>query len=206
MIKSFDNVLDEDVSLSLEKDITSLKWKSGWESGATARGRKDWHWHYGFFQDSRNCPTPTPEHLKELYSRYPRVMHLWGQIQARLMAVTGYKCDFVRAYSNAHTHGIDGLIHRDDGDYTAIYYPCSNWDVEWEGGTCFYNEEKNDVIAYSAYRHNRLVIFNADIPHRAMPITRDCYRLRAVIVFKCMIDVNHSSYARQYYIDNQKKV
>jgi hypothetical protein len=38
------------------------------------------------------------------------------------------------------------------------------------------------------YVGNSLVIFDAYLPHMAMPVTRECYELRSVIVFKILIE------------------
>lgn len=203
-IHIMDNVAGEHYQKLIEKEVRNVKLHSGWK----ARGIElnNWHWHHSIFQDTRLLPAPTEEHMIELKNLYPYTIGvLWPAIQKRILDQVDYKCDFVRAYINAHTYGVDGLIHTDDGDYTAIYYPFSNWNPEWEGGTCFYNKEKNDAIHYSSYVTDRLIVFPATIPHRAMPVTRECYGLRSVVVFKCVIDVNHPSYARKYYLDNQPK-
>jgi SM-20-related protein len=103
-----------------------------------------------------------------------------------------------RYYSNSHTYGIDGSIHTDDGNVTALYYPCMDWDVSWEGGTSFYNKEMNDCIKYVSYKFNRMILFDAKIPHRAMPVTRECYELRTSVVFKASMDTNDASYFEWY--------
>lgn len=204
MIKVFDNLLSLEEANNLEESVSKLNWRSHWHSSGERRkteGRKEWHWHYSFFQDTRNMPSVDEETLQQMNIEYPYIINLWNRTQQAIMNSTGLKCDFARAYANAHTYGVEGLIHKDDGDFTALFYPFSEWNIEWEGGTCFYNKEKTDVLAYCPYVHNRLVVFNANTPHRAMPVTRDCYRLRAVVVFKCVIDVNHPSYAK-YYKEN----
>ena len=40
--------------------------------------------------------------------------------------------DFVRAYANAYTFGIEPHAHLDDGDFTIIYYPSMWWKLKWE--------------------------------------------------------------------------
>ena len=52
---------------------------------------------------------------------------------------------------------------------------------EWGGGTLVDGE----LIRYVG---NRLVIFDAHLPHMAMPVSRECYELRTNVVFKCNID------------------
>ena len=88
--------------------------------------------------------------------------------------------DFDRVYMNAHTFGIEPHLHHDDGDYTMIYYPYMGWKKEWSGGTMI-DGEMCDYVG------NRLVMFPASDPHQAMPVSRDCYELRSVIVFKTSV-------------------
>ena len=73
-------------------------------------------------------------------------------------------------------------MHTDDGDFTMIYYPRMDWKPEWGGGTYIDGE----LIPYVG---NSLVIFDAHLHHMAMPVTRECYELRSVVVFKCNRDV-----------------
>ena len=96
---------------------------------------------------------------------------------------------------NAHTHGLEPNIHQDDGDFTMIYYPRMDWQIEWGGGTSVYTESTTigstdpsaDVDRHVAYRGNRLLVFDAYLPHQAMTVSRQCYQLRSVIVFKCYV-------------------
>ena len=88
--------------------------------------------------------------------------------------ITEYK----RIYMNAHTHGVEPVLHKDDGDFTMIYYPRKDWITAWGGGTLINGE----LVTYVGIS---LVIFDAHLPHMAMPVVRECYELRTVIVFKC---------------------
>ena len=202
-IKTYDNFMDEESHKIIEKEVKASPLRSDWSSSSGHKA--SWHWHSSIFEDVRHLPVASDKDIQKISEKTPNIIKLWKQIQKKIIETREYKCDFARAYINAHTYGTDGLIHSDDGDYTAIYYPLCNWDVEWEGGTCFYNKNKTDVIHYNAYVPNRLVIFNANIRHRAMPVTRECYKLRSVIVFKCIIDINSEQYARKFYLDNPIK-
>lgn len=199
MVNVFDNLMDKEVHKLIEKEVYDVQLRPNWTS---VRNRSNWHWHYSIFQDTSTMPVATKKDIEKINEKHPHIMVLWNEIQKKILDVTEYKCDFARAYINAHTYGIDGLIHDDDGNYTAIYYPSSKWNIEWEGGTCFYNKDKTDVVHYNAYVPNRLIVFPAKEFHRAMPVARECYKLRSVVVFKCVIDVNSASYARKYYLDN----
>ena len=61
-----------------------------------------------------------------------------------------------------------------------IYYPRLDWHKEWGGGTMVDGE----LVQYIG---NRLVIFDAHLPHKAMPVSRECYELRTNVVFKCHV-------------------
>ena len=51
-------------------------------------------------------------------------------------------------------------------------------DYQWGGGTMVDGK-------FVQYVGNRLVIFDAELPHMAMPVSRECYELRTCVVFKC---------------------
>lgn len=194
----FDNFMDQKIHELIENEVGYVQLNPDWHSSID-RSLPNWHWHYSIFQDTAQLPSPTAAELTTLDAKHPYIMMLWKEIKKTVYKFYDHECNFTRAYINAHTYGIDGLAHRDDGDYTAIYYPLTKWNIDHEGGTCLYNETKTDVIHYNAYVPNRLFLFPAQSWHRAMPVTRDCHRLRPVVVFKCVIDVNSASYAKKYY-------
>ncbi len=208
-IHIFDNLMNQETHKLIEKEVYDAQLKPYWALSQSRRSnppKDNWHWHYSIFQDTAIMPVATSKDIEKISEKHPGIMSLWNETQKKIFeSPVGYKCDFARAYINAHTYGVDGLIHSDDGDYTAIYYPLSEWNIEWEGGTCFYNKNKTDVVHYNAYTPNRLIIFPAADFHRAMPVARECYKLRPVVVFKCIIDVNCASYAKKYYLDNSIK-
>ena len=84
-------------------------------------------------------------------------------------------------YMNAHTHGIEPHLHVDDGDFTMIYYPRLDWKLEYGGGTLVDGKLLHNF-------GNRLIVFDAYLPHMAMPVSRQCYELRTCVVLKCNID------------------
>ena len=92
-----------------------------------------------------------------------------------------------RAYLNAHTHGIEPHIHRDDGDMTFIYYPRMDWKNEWGGGTVIYDNDVQNITHHINYKGNRLIKFPANLPHQAQPVSRECYQLRTCVVFKTKV-------------------
>ena len=85
---------------------------------------------------------------------------------------------------NAHTFGIEPHMHQDDGDLTMMYYPILDWKPEDLGGTAIWNDDGTEIDKYVNYIGNRLLVFDANLNHQAMPVSRQCYRLRSVVVFK----------------------
>jgi hypothetical protein len=79
-----------------------------------------------------------------------------------------------------------------------IYYPNLDWKIEWDGGTIIYGEEEDHdkdrdqlhgllptkIENVAEYKGNRLIVFDAWRWHSAQAVRRECYELRAVIVFK----------------------
>jgi hypothetical protein len=74
--------------------------------------------------------------------------------------------EVLRVYSNLHPSGENhsGDWHEDGNQITALYYPMK-WDNKYGGGTEF----KDGTVV--DYVENRLVLFDANKTHRAMPHT-----------------------------------
>ena len=169
-------------------------WIAGWNRGLSDKNVNKWNWHRSVGNDVQNLYTESVD----LSILPDEISNLWYYVEEAITEHFSVKHYMTRYYSNSHTYGVDGSIHTDDGDVTALYYPCMDWDAEWEGGTSFYNKEKDDCIHYSSYKFNRLILFKAKIPHRAMPVTRECYQLRTSVVFKTKMDINDPTYAEWY--------
>lgn len=69
-----------------------------------------------------------------------------------------------RVYVNLNPSGFthSGKFHQDDGDITALYYP-STWNTDEQGGGTLFKEG-----TYIENVRNRLVVFEAKNPHRAL--------------------------------------
>lgn len=195
----FDDVLTKKEHENLFKGLKNVLWTNHWSSlGKVADA---WHWNYTYFQAKQNMPAMTIEQLADLDKRHPEIISLWATASDLFSKHLG-KFNILRLYSNCNPYGTNAYIHQDDGDYTAIYYPCTEWETDWEGGTCFYEkgeDEKLDAIRYVSYKPNRLVIFPAHIPHRGMPVDRKCVAPRYVVAMKLQRDVNDSEYAKEFY-------
>ena len=160
MIEFTDNFLEEHIAQLIYMQIKEVSWKYDYDS---VKGGTNKHWHV--FLGHK---------VGELGDFVP----IWNQISDR------YNYEMERAYLNAHTHGIEPHIHRDDGDMTFIYYPRMDWRIDWGGGTAIYDNELNNITHHINYKGNRLIMFPANLPHQAQPVSRECYQLRTCVVFK----------------------
>ena len=175
MIMLHDGVVEDHVAELIASEIRKVHWRYEYHSRGKGKDgkRKDahpsTHWH-------RLCGKSGQQIIT---NGFEWVMPIWTAAMFKYefkknFNITGYE----RIYLNAHTHGIEPVLHTDDGDFTMIYYPRMDWKPEWGGGTYIDGE----LIPYVG---NSLVIFDAHLHHMAMPVTRECYELRSVIVFKC---------------------
>lgn len=113
--------------------------------------------------------------------------NLWQEIKKHLPN----NIELHRGYINAHTYGVEDVIHSDDPQIkkglTVIVYLCNDWYPEWFGQTMFfqsldkhYNEITNSILP----KYNRVVIFNKDIPHCVSPLSRKFIGIRLTCMFK----------------------
>ena len=166
MIKIYDDVVEDHVAELIASEMKKVYWKFDYWSSQNHQSR---HWH-------RLCGHNSTEMVA---NGFEWVMPIWTSAMFKYDFKNTYSIDtYKRIYMNAHTHGIEPVMHTDDGDFTMIYYPRMDWKPEWGGGTLIDGE----LVPYVG---NSLVIFDAHLPHMAMPVTRECYELRSVIVFKC---------------------
>ena len=168
-LKIYDNVLEDHVAELIHLQMKEVYWKYDYNS---KKGGVNKHWHV-------LCGENENEVIQNGFSF---VLPLWETAFHKYDFKSTYDIlEYKRVYLNAHTHGIEPHQHTDDGDFTMIYYPRLDWEKDWGGGT----RVDEDLVPYVG---NRLIVFNATIPHQAMPVSRQCYELRSVIVFKTYID------------------
>jgi len=163
MIEYVDNFLEEHIAQLIDMQLREVSWKYDYDS---VKGGSNKHWH--IFLGHK---------IGELGDFVP----IWNHIS------NNYNYEMERAYLNAHTHGIEPHIHRDDGDMTFIYYPRMDWRIDWGGGTAIYDNDLNGITHHINYKGNRLIKFPANLPHQAQPVSRECYQLRTCVVFKTKV-------------------
>ena len=165
MIDYYDNFLEEHVAQLIDMQIREVSWKYDYDSKPNGT-QKHWHVFCGHNMDECN------------QNGYEFIVPIWEKIKNVI------NVELERVYLNAHTFGIEPHIHTDDGDITMIYYPRLDWKIEWGGGTAIYNDKVTEIDTHLVNKGNRLIMFDAHLPHQAQPINRECYQLRTCVVFK----------------------
>ena len=172
MIDIYDNVLEPHVSELIHTQMEQLYWRYNYNS---SKGQVNKHWHV--------LAGHNPEAVKQ--NGYEWLLPLWDTVFSKYNFAEKYSVDsFKRLYMNAHTHGIEPHLHTDDGDFTMIYYPQTNWKIEYGGGTFVYKEDAETVDTIAEYRGNRVLMFDAHLPHQAQSVAKNCLELRMCVVFK----------------------
>ena len=172
MIDVFDNVLEEHNAILVDDDVKKISWKYDYSSEPSKPNK---HWHVLCGHDELECTDNGYDWAHYIFKAAKKKLESFDNTLPMYQHL-----DYERIYCNAHTHGIEPHLHIDDGQFTMIYYPRLDWKLEWGGGTLVKGKLVDCV-------GNRLVIFNADYPHQAMPVSRECYELRTNVVFKCHV-------------------
>ena len=169
VIDVYDDVLEEHNALIIDDNVKQIHWKYDYHSDNKKVNK---HWHVLCGHNEQECND----------SGYKWAHEIFSMIKFKLGFENKYFIeDYERIYCNAHTHGIEPHLHKDDGDFTMIFYPRMYWNTdEWGGGTLIDGQ-------LVPYKSNRLVVFDAYLEHKAMPVSRECYELRSVVVFKCNV-------------------
>ena len=166
MVNVFDNFLEHHVAELIDLQMREVHWKYDYDSKPKGT-QKHWHVFCG-------------HKIDVVPDEYNFIVPIWEKIKATCNG----NVELERVYLNAHTFGIEPHVHRDDGDVTMIYYPRLDWKEEWGGGTAIYNNEVTEIDRHFVNKGNRLIMFDANLPHQAQPISRECYQLRTCVVFK----------------------
>ena len=123
----------------------------------------------------------TPE-----YEGMPEIQYMWNNI----LPYVGKK-SLLRVYCNGYTYGTDGYIHTDEGsdkqgrpgETCIIYLNEGRWDLDWAGETIVYGIDDEPLFVCKP-TFGRMLIFNSQLFHRALPLSRIYGGLRTIITFK----------------------
>lgn len=149
--------------------------------------------HYKFWANTI-YPTKTSEFnakqvtIAEVEAAYPHIMSVWSKIADHLTNHLDYdlsKYEFNRIYAVAQYLGINGSgVHKDLADLSIAYYVTPDWNIEWDGGTVFYNESVTDIDKYVAFKSGRVIVFDAKINHKSGAICPKAQDIRTILLFK----------------------
>jgi hypothetical protein len=169
VVDIYDDVFEEHNAIILDDNMKQLLWKYDYHSNPKEVNK---HWHLLCGHNKEECDTAGYDWADEMFDLFKTKFGFKDKYMVE---------DYVRIYCNAHTHGLEPHMHTDDGDFTMIYYPRLDWKPDaWGGGTLIDGQ-------LVPYKGNRLVVFDAYLDHKAMPVSRECYELRNVVVFKCNV-------------------
>ena len=165
MINYYDDFLESHIAQLIDMQMKEVSWKYDYDSKPNGT-QKHWHVFCGHNMDECN------------QNGYEFIVPIWEKIKNVV------DVELERVYLNAHTFGIEPHIHTDDGDITMIYYPRLDWKIEWGCGTAIYNDKVTEIDRHLVNKGNRLIMFDAHLPHQAQPVNRLCFQLRTCVVFK----------------------
>ena len=185
MIDVYDDVLEEHNAILIDDEVKKLSWKYDYPSEPSKPNK---HWHVLCGHNKEECDAASYDWAHSLFGLFVNKFDFKSKYNVE---------NYERIYCNAHTHGIEPHLHIDDGDFTMIYYPRIDWKPEWGGGTLV----SETLVPYVG---NRLVVFTASLPHKAMSVSRECYQLRTCVVFKCNV-VDRIKETINFYKENLEK-
>jgi SM-20-related protein len=118
-------------------------------------------------------------------------LSMWAGTERALEIMRpGKKFKPYRAYINHAAFGDMLFTHFDSQpthvDYfTALWYLCDSWDVEWGGETMFFDAQ-GDAREAVTPKPGRLCVFDGRIRHAGRPPNRVCYAPRYTFAIKLM--------------------
>jgi hypothetical protein len=172
----YDDLLEPHVAELIDSQIRKVHWRYDYNSNKKIGIQTHWH---------ALCGYNTEDVIK---NGYEYLLPIWEAVVHKLKFEQHYDIvGWKRLYMNAHTNGVEPHMHKDDGHFTMMYYPRLDWKPEWLGGTAIWDDEGKNIDRYCNYVGNRLLIFPASNYHQAMPVSKFCYELRPVVVFKLYI-------------------
>ena len=161
-VKIFDDVFDSDLTQEIWSSLMRPKWSLTGGS-AQINGR---FWHMDNLEEEDYFNTFLFEKIKE-------ALDFKDGVRVR------------RIYANGQTAGQCGSPHKDDGDFTFLYYPNLEWKVEDQGHLFFFKDE--EVSRVIQYKPNRALVFPAKIMHYADAPSRFYNGLRISLAYKLKV-------------------
>ena len=170
-IRVYDDVFDMEYRHSLYSFAQSSTFRIGWADSLMPENRQFQSLHSNYSMEDvarlgildRLAATPVAQELNE------------------------YRLE--KCILNLSTASDVNFIHAHPEDKVLLYYVNLEWRDGWHGETLFYDESGKEVVFASAYTPNRLIAFDAKIPHTIRPQSHLAphYRLTLALVYtKCL--------------------
>ena len=170
-LRVYDNVFDMDYRAQVYKFATESLFRIGWADSVLAENKK-----YQFLHST---------YSKDDLDRLGFLSHLeQTPVANETLGFTLSNCVL-----NLSTPSDINFIHTHPEDRVLLYYVNLEWHDGWHGETMFYDESGKEVVFASAYTPNRLIAFDAKIPHTIRPQSHLAphYRLTLALVYtKCL--------------------
>jgi SM-20-related protein len=188
-VKIHDDFVDNELNEKLQDLLANTEWKYGYKSVKSIWKETHPHWSKYFYMsdiksDDQNLDIGTP--IASVTFQDECIQLLYNKIKEKLPS----NARLIRCYANGHTCGVDANIHYDDireNTITFIFYPMSEWNVDWGGETIFWNRQTREIVKSVFPKSNRLLEFPSYLWHGARPISRYCNKLRITLMFKFII-------------------
>jgi hypothetical protein len=169
-LRVYDDVFDMEYRHSLYVFAQSSLFRIGWADGPIVEHKKHQFLH----------STYSVEDL----ARLQLVERLQNTPVAQEMV--GHK--LVKCVVNLSTPADANFVHAHPEDKVILYYVNLEWRDGWHGETLFFDEAGKDILFASAYTPNRVIAFDAKIPHTIRPQSHiaSFYRLTLALIYnKC---------------------
>lgn len=169
-LRVYDNVFDMEYRHNLYTFAQSSKFQIGWADGPITENQK-----YQFLHSVYSAEDLGRIGLLEKLEKTPVAQEMVGH--------TLTKCIL-----NLSTPADTNFVHAHPEDKVLLYYINLEWRDGWHGETLFFDESGKDIMFASAYTPNRLIAFDAKIPHTIRPQSHIAafYRMTLALVYtKC---------------------
>jgi len=136
-------------------------------------------WEYGHSSNQKSK-------MKFWYAELIDKDFFTNELFLSIKKLIGNNFEIIRCYANGQTAFQEAEMHIDsseDDEYTLLYYPMNNWDIQWKGETVFLlpSGQLEYVLPFS----NGAVFFPAKWSHYGRcPSTSFPFGLRVTIAYK----------------------
>lgn len=169
-LRVYDNVFDMEYRHNLYTFAQKSMYRIGWADGPIVENKKHQFLH-AFY---------SPEDIERI--------QLIPKLQATPVGQEMEGFNLTRCVMNLSTPSDSNFVHAHPEDKVLLYYVNLEWRDGWHGETLFFDESGKEIVFASAYTPNRLIAFDAKIPHTIRPQSPIAafYRLTLALIYtKC---------------------